>query len=177
MTVVVILIAGFTISWLANGYFKKANAYLVESEGVWDNLFAAASKTVKDPTMPQQAVGFAAASVMCTGCGCLITQILLDWAMSPFRRDKAASERNPFAEMTADQRATFGAVVANALLYDALRAPVRGFLVRRIVMPWIDQLARDPSFKPRRSKMTAAATSTRRAIAERPEGKKLLALT
>lgn len=172
---IVLCAIGILIAAYAGGllYVSKAREYLTASEKVWDDLYDAAEAMVRDPEMPGGMVGFAAASVMCAGCGCLTGQILRESIRRIWK--KRPLERRPADPRVTDaQRAAFARVVALAVYYDSLRAPFLGFVLRRLVMPWIvDAAGGKPA--PKR-KLALAAEASRHAMNDKPEARKVLAL-
>ncbi len=177
MTVLVILASAIFAAWAFGRYVDKARQYLDASMVAWDRLYDATQQAMADDTMPHAAVGFGVASVMCSGCGCLTTRILFDWATGKIQGKKASgSPPTSLDGMTPQQKALFSTIVSNALLYDSLRVPFRGFVLRRLVFPWLETVASDPQAAPGKRQVAEIAASTRRAIAERPEGRRLLEL-
>lgn len=170
-TTMAALIAGYAAASL---YVKKANAYLNASDAPWDRLYNAAKEVIEDPEMPQEAAGFAAATVLCAGCGCLTRRFLAD----AFLRRFTMNPQKPTASHTAmseAQRGSFAKVVVNAIYYDSLRAPISGFLLRRLVLPGL-KAASEGTSPARKVEVARMAKSSRDAIEHRPEGKKLLAM-
>lgn len=153
-------------------YVRKATEYLKASQPVWDDLYASAQVVVEDPDMPGGMASFAAASVLCAGCGCLTMRILQDIITGQFKKRVDRDQRDP--NVTREQRMAFGRVVVLAVYYDSLQAPFLGFLLRRVAMPWLADAAKG---KPALGKNVArAALSSREAISEKPEGRRVLAL-
>lgn len=173
MTVVIAMLAIIALYWAASFYIKKASEYLEASEAAWDRLYDAARQVVADPTMPNKAAGFATASVMCAGCGCLSRQLLQDRIAAGLRigRPRPHGEK---PKLTDEQWSIMNKVVVNAIYYDSLRAPLIGFLLRRIAFPWI-RAASEGRAPVKRAGATMMAESSATAIRHREEGRKLLA--
>lgn len=172
MIVAACMAALIAIYWGASLYVRKASAYLEASDSVWDSLYLAAKKVIEDPAMPREFAGFAAASVICAGCGCLTRAILVDSALSVFRRRKKREKSWP--EVSPEQAAAFDAVVLNAIYYDSLRAPLSGLILRKLTVPGLRAAATGQA-KARRTTVKRIARSSRTAIEHRIEGRKLLA--
>lgn len=169
LAVIIFLVAAYAGTSL---YVRRASRYLSSSNAPWDRLYAAAKEVISDETMPQQAAAFAAASVLCAGCGCVTRGILFDAFTG--RLGRRGRRGKPEPRMTQAQRALFSRVVINAIYYDSLRAPFSGFLLRRLVMPWIHEASENP--KPRPKRVAQFAASSKEAISHRPEGRKILAM-
>lgn len=174
MTVALIMAALVAIYAAVSFYIRKATQYLDSSDAAWDRLFHAAEKVISDPAMPQPMANFSAAAVMCSGCGCLTRGVLVDAFLAKIGVRKRVPSREP--NLTPEQQSNFASVVVNAIYYDSLRAPLSGFLMRRLVFPWL-RAASIGEAPARRSTVTRMAKSTRTAISHRAEGKKLLAMT
>lgn len=158
-------------------YIGKAREYLIDAGSAWDRLFVAAKQVIQDDSMPSRMVGFAAAAVICSGCGCFTTRLLIDhFSGRTSRRQDDIDLEAMLAGLSAKQRETFFSVVVNMIYYDTLRTPFRGFLVRRFVFPWLPAAADGLSFTPARSAVSELVESTRRTIETRSEGKRLLHL-
>jgi len=154
-------------------YIRKARQFLDRSQRVWDDLYETAGKIVGDPDMPGGMAAFAAAAVLCAGCGCLTVQILRDYLTGAFAK-RLRQVRPLDYRLTDEQRALFARVVGLAIYYDSLQAPFMGFLLRRLVMPWLADAAQGKPVSKR--KVAVAAESSREAIGEKPEGRRVLAL-
>lgn len=178
MIIITAFLVGIALLWAWSFYSRKALQYLKNSNAIWDRLYAASKAVVEDPMMPREAVGFAVASVMCAGCGCLAGQILRDHFLRNSRKRSGGSANAPplWREMTESQRLLFSKVVTTAIFYDCLRAPVLGLLVRRVVFPWLSSVVNGDAKPPVTHGVQEIVTSSRRAIASRPEGKRALAL-
>ncbi len=174
MTVLTTLAIMMLAMWAASFYLRKSLIYLRAAEPAWERLYSATMASLSDSAMPEKAVSFAVAATMCTGCGCLTTQALLDSLMRKFKR-KSVFRRDAMLEtMTTEQRERFDAVVINAMYYDSLRVPFRGFLARRLVFPWLRQAAEGTDKLALDMRASTLAKSSRKAIESRPEGRKLL---
>lgn len=154
-------------------YVRKATEYLELSSAPWDRLHAAAKEVIADQTMPQPAAVFAAAAVLCAGCGCLTRQILVDAFTG--RLHRKLDGPLPEHKLTPEQMSVFARVVVNAIHYDSLRAPFSGFILRRLVMPWLCDAAENPPM-PSQTQVAHIVASSKTAIAHKLEGKKLLAM-
>lgn len=174
MTVALTMAALVAIYAAASFYLRKAKQYLEASDAPWDRLYHAAEKVIADPTMPQGMANFSAAAVICSGCGCLTRSVLLDAFLCKIGLRKRANGREP--DLTPEQQAMFNDVVVNAIYYDSLRAPFSGFLMRRLVFPWL-RAASVGDAPARKSTVRRMATSTRAAISHRAEGRRLLEAT
>lgn len=153
----------------ASMYLGKAKDYLGDAEPAWNRLYEATKAVIADTTMPAGAVNFAVAAVMCAGCGCLTRGILIDMVR---RHGRHEVPKTPPA--TPEQMALMRSVVLNAVFYDALRAPVSGFILRRLAAPWL-KAASEGRFAPSKSQeVNDFAASSRRSISHRPEGRRLL---
>lgn len=170
MIVAVIMAALIGLYAAESFYLKKASTYLRASDAPWDRLYDAAKEVVADQHMPKEAVGFAAATVLCAGCGCLTRQFLWD---AVTRRSEVRPTKS--MKMSEAQRAVFAKVVINAIYYDSLRAPFSGFLLRRLVLPSL-KTASEGTTPARRVEVARMVQSSRDAIGHRPEGKRLLAI-
>lgn len=170
MTVVLTMAAIIAFYAGASLYVRKASAYLAESDAPWDRLYTAAQRVISDPDVPQEMANFAAATVMCAGCGCLTHRILIDAFLGKINL-KSRPPRQPMQDRPPEH---FIAVVVNAIYYDSLRAPLSGFLLRRLVFPWL-RAASTGEAPARRRTVAKMVTSSKAAISHRPEGKKLLA--
>lgn len=157
-------------------YVRKATEYLRASEAPWDRLYESAKTVIRDPKMPRELVAISAASVMCAGCGCLTIRILFDHFLRSARRDAARKAHRDcvYEGLTLEQRAAFSRVVTNAIYYDSLRAPFFGFLLRRLVSPWLRAASEEKEFVPERGRVASMAESARTAISHRREGKRFL---
>jgi hypothetical protein len=168
LAVMAFLIAAY---WMTSRYFRTARRNLEMSSAPWDRLYSAAKEVISDADMPQSAAAFAAAAVVCAGCGCVTRGILLDALTGRLERRPARSK----PPMTREQKEVFSRVVVNALYYDSLRAPVSGFLMRSLVMPGLKAASESAHPKPR-VRVAQIAASSKEAISHRSEGKKILAL-
>lgn len=172
MTVAILMAAIIVIYAATSLYVRKATKYLEASDAPWDRLYEAAKRVISDSEMPQEMAVFSAAAVTCAGCGCLTRQVLWDAfrARLGFRRN-AKVDAEP--KMTTEQRKNFSAVVVNAIYYDSLRAPLSGFLLRKLVFPWLRAASEGLAPAKKRSvvQMTKASTT---AIRHRAEGRKIL---
>jgi hypothetical protein len=178
----VIILASFVamlvLIWAWGRYTKQAVKYLKNSEVIWDRLFVAARRVIEDPDMPREAAGFAVAAALCSGCGCLSVQIVADRLASAIGRDRFSDTGSSFTrKLDHEQRVTFGRMVALAIFYDTMRAPITGFIVRRLILPWLSSVANGDAAPPMLHGVGEATVSARRAIEARPEGKRALALT
>lgn len=173
MTVAAVMAALILLYAGASLYLRKASEYLKASEAVWERLYDDAKMTISDQKMPNAVAGFAAAAVFCAGCGCLTRQLLIDAFQRRFLRKKVNDA--PPDDMTAEQKSLYASIVVHAIYYDSLRAPISGFLLRRLVFPWLRAAAEDEA-PPRKGKVAQMAAATRQAIKGKPEGEKLLAM-
>lgn len=169
LVVMVLLVAAYAA---VSFYLRKANQYLALTDAPWDRLHAAAKKVIADDDMPHQAAVFAAAAVVCAGCGCLTRQILID-ALKFGRSWKPTA---PQPKLTAEQQHNFSQVVMNAIYYDSLKAPLSGFLLRRLVMPWLQLAAENRMPEPPKQRVAGLVASSKAAIEHKPAGKKVLAM-
>ena len=172
MTVVFAMAALIALYWAASFYVKKAHSYLDASEAAWDRLHRAAEEVVSDPAMPDKAAAFAAATVMCAGCGCLTTQLLIDKMLLKFRPKQPRRKGGRFG-LKDQQAPAFNRVVVNAVYYDSLRAPIRGFLLRRLAFPWL-RAAAEGAAPVRKTSVSMMAKASATAIRYRKEGRELL---
>jgi len=171
MTVVFIMIAIMALYAATSFYVRKATEYLAASDAPWDRLYHAAETVISDPDMPQEWANFSAAAVMCAGCGCLTQRILWDAAKAKFTRKKRRNGGEP--QLTDKQREQVASVVVNAIYYDSLRAPFSGFLLRRLVFPWL-RAASQGKAPAKNSNVSSMVKSSKAAIRDKAEGKKLL---
>lgn len=173
MTVVFAMLAIIALYWGASFYLKKATQYVAASEAVWDRLYAAAQEVVSDPDMPDRAASFATASVMCAGCGCLTRQLLQDKILASLGLRKLRTNGSK-PHLSDEQWKVMNKVVINAIYYDSLRAPLMGFMLRRIAFPWL-RAASEGRAPVKRAGATMMAAASVEAISHREEGRKLLA--
>jgi hypothetical protein len=173
MTTFAVMIVLVALYGLASFYFRNAGKLLARSKAPWDRLHHAAEEAISDPDMPQPAAAFAAAAVLCAGCGCITRQLLIDAFTGRLRRSVGPKPQQD--QMTPEQAQLFSRVVVNAIYYDSLRAPVSGFFLRRLIMPGLKKASESPSPKPKVEVDRMVASSTA-AIEHRPEGRKVLAM-
>ncbi|RVU03914.1 hypothetical protein EOE18_13730 [Novosphingobium umbonatum] len=172
--IVALVIAALVIAYAcASLYIRKASAYLQGSADVWDRMYLAAKKVISDPEMPDSVAAFAAAAILCSGCGCLTRSFLLDSVKQLFGKRSSKAEEASLV-MTDEQRANFSDVVVNAIYYDSLHAPLSGFLLRRFFTPWL-KMASEKRNSARSSTVRQMVTASRNAIEHKAEGKRLLA--
>lgn len=168
MTIMIVLFA-ILLTYLSTAlYIHKANQYLAASKEPWDRLYEAAKDVIGDSEMPTEAANFAAAAVLCAGCGCLSRQVVLD---SVFARKIPKSPRK--REMTDSQRKSMAKVVVNAIYYDTLRAPLSGLIVRKFIFPWL-RAASQGQAVPHTRGVRRLASSSREAISHRSYGRRIL---
>lgn len=173
--IVALILAALVIVYAACAlYLHKASKYLDNSDAVWDRLYLAAKNVIENPAMPDGAASFAAAAILCAGCGCLTRSFLLDTISRAFRLARTDSDSAPPFVLPKALRKEFSAVIVNAIYYDSLRAPFSGFLLRRFVAPWL-QAAAEGQVANRRATVAQMVVTSRHAIEHRREGRRLLA--
>lgn len=170
LAVMAFLIAAY---WATSYYISRATHYLSLSQAPWDRLYASAKEVIADDDMPQPMAAFAAAAIVCAGCGCVTRGILLDAFRGRLRNPEPQS--SPEVHLTPEQAALFSKVVVNMIYYDSLRAPFSGFLLRRLIMPWLKKASEGTSPKTP-ARVAQFAASSKEAISHRSEGKKILAM-
>lgn len=156
----------------ASYYLQKANQYLALTDAPWNRMYVAAKQVISDEEMPQRAAAFAAGAVLCAGCGCLTRAILFD----AFTLRRARKPSRPQDKLTAQQEHVFSQVVMNAIYYDSLKAPLSGFLLRRLVMPSLRELSENRMPDPPKAQVADIVESSTKAIKHSTEGKRVLAL-
>lgn len=173
MTTLAVMIVLIALYAFASFYVRNASKLLVRSKAPWERLHHAAEEVISDPNMPQSAAAFAAAAVLCAGCGCITRQLLIDAFTGRLRRSVGPKPQQ--RQMTAKQTQMFSRVVVNAIYYDSLRAPLSGFVLRRLIMPGLKKASESASPKPKVGVDRIVASSTT-AIEHKPEGRKVLAM-
>lgn len=174
MIVLTIMLAIIAFYCAASFYVKKATQYLEASDAPWDRMFKAAKELIADDRSPDPMAWFAAGAVMCAGCGCLTRQVLLDALLSKFRKQRPQPiSLLQDASISREQKDLFAKVVINAMYFDSLRAPLSGFLLRKICYPWL-KAASEGSIPPRRGPLRIMAQASKEAIEHRKLTQKIL---
>lgn len=167
MSILILLLAVAIAITALSKYLTKASEYLDASVAPWDRMYVAAKAAIDDETMPQRAVNFAIAAVVGAGCGCITSQVLIDTITGRLSRRSRRSTSTAYDEMTPAQRKIMADVAVNAIYYDSLRAPMRGFIVRRICMPWLKGASEGASSARRKSAVVEIMESASRVIEDR----------
>jgi hypothetical protein len=126
------LAAGFTATFLGGFYYRRAEKYVLASLPVWGRLSANVNTFVNDARTPEKLAHEVANFALLAGCGCFTTGFLMEFLSQSIRRKRLhVVVPDELKSLSYDQKELLGRIMRDLLLYDSLRAPFLGFLMRR----------------------------------------------
>lgn len=135
MIVVIALFVPFILTFAIGFYFKRAEYYANEALAVWKRLNQNVNRLIFDERTTDELAREVAGFALLAGCGCFTRGLLIEIIVRSFNgRKQSAQTPHAIRNLPSDQRELLGRIMRDLLLYDSLRTPFIGFLMRRALL-------------------------------------------
>lgn len=153
----VILAAPFFVSW----WVRRSTVRLVLADRVWGNLESSAQVLLEDKNLNPILGDLVEALSHRTGDGSLTRALLISVVFKrSHTEDKVAAAIN---ELSDGQARQFMRFAVYAIFYDSLRTSISGGILRRVVMYWLENTAKDSKASVSSSQVMPIAVAAERA--------------
>jgi hypothetical protein len=156
------LLLAIWVALVAWTYLKRSLEYAIASELYWRRLAANSRRLLSDDDLPDEIAEMVHSLMLVAGSGFMTTTVLKDAVRGRLGIPEPKSSRL-LESLSPRQRSEFVHVVADALLYDSLQVPLRGFLFRRF-LGWLVIISDRPESTADPAQVTPVLSSAKTAV-------------